>query len=82
MITTQSVTVKYDVDCDYIWSDISGLINESGVEPLTVIVHNDQTIDNVEMIFSNVDDAVRVTETYLDSDDPADIMMYVDPSLL
>jgi len=34
------------------------------------------------MIFSNVDDAVRVTETYLDSDDPADIMMYVDPSLL
>ena len=51
MITTQSVTVKYDFDCDYIWSDISGLINESGVEPLTVIVHNDQTIDNVEMWF-------------------------------
>ena len=82
MITTQSVTVKYDFDPDYIWTDISGLINESGVEPLTVIVHNDQTIDNVEMIFFNVDDAVRVTETYLDSDDPADIMMYVDPSLL
>ena len=40
MITTQSVTVKYDFDPDYIWTDISGLINESGVEPLTVIVHN------------------------------------------
>lgn len=76
---TQTVTVQYDFDTDYIWSDISGLINESGVEPLKVIVHNDLTIDNVEMVFVNREQAIRLTEVYLDSDDPADIQQYVIP---
>jgi hypothetical protein len=80
MITTQTFTVKYDFDPDYIWSDISGVINESGVEPLKVIVHNDLTIDNVEMVFVNRDHAIRFTECYLDSDDPADIKEYVGPN--
>lgn len=79
MIMTQTVTVQYDFDTDYIWSDISGLINESGVEPLKVIVHNDLTIDNVEMVFVNREQAIRLTEVYLDSDDPADIQQYVIP---
>jgi hypothetical protein len=79
MIMTQTVTVQYDFDPDYIWSDISGIINESGVEPLKVIVHNDLTIDNVEMVFVNREQAIRLTEVYLDSDDPADIQQYVIP---
>jgi hypothetical protein len=46
-----------------------------------VTVHTDRLYDNVEMIFANRELAIQFTETYLVSDDPADIMEYVGPEL-
>ena len=79
MTLTETITVKYDFDSDYIWSDISDIINASGVKPITVTVHTDRFYDNVEMIFGSRETAILFTEVYLDSDDPADIMEYVGP---
>lgn len=77
MITTETVTVLYDFDPEYIWTDIAGIIAETGVEPISVKVYNNRIWDNVEMEFGNRELAILLTECYLQSDDPADIQEYV-----
>ena len=77
-----TVVVKYDFDAldgEDIWSNISETIRVSGVEPITVKVYNDRIWDNVEIEFGNRELAILFTETYLDSDDPADLMEILGP---
>ena len=78
---SESIKVEYEFVSDHIWSDIQDCIHTSGVKPITVTVHTDRLYDNVEMIFANRELAIQFTETYLVSDDPADIMEYVGPEL-
>lgn len=77
-----TVVVKYDFDAldgEDIWSNISETIRVSGVEPITVKVYNDRIWDNVEIEFGNRELAILFTETYLGSDDPADLMEILGP---
>lgn len=68
--------VTYDFETNNPLKEISEIHDISGVQPLS-IVFNPTMYDNVTIEFGSRDDAIRFTEVYLGSDDPADIQEYV-----
>ena len=76
---TETLVVKYDFDEEFVWHDLGAIISESGVQPQYVIVAPYHSMDNVQITFNTREDAIKFTEVYLDSEDPADIQEYVIP---
>ena len=71
-----SQIVTYDFLSDNSVTAIAEVCEAAQVLPLS-IKFNSTMYDNVTIEFDSRDDAIRFTEVYLDSDDPADIQEYV-----
>ena len=71
-----STTVSYDFVNNNVVSDVAHVCSLAQVTPVC-IMFRDTSIDNVTIEFDSRDDAIRFTEEYLGSDDPADIQEYV-----
>ena len=71
-----STTVSYDFVNNDVVSDVAQVCSLAQVTPLS-ITFNPTMYDNVTIEFDSRDDAIRFTEEYLGSDDPADIQEYV-----
>jgi len=68
--------ISYDFIEDNTCTAVAQVLELSRVTPLS-ITFNNNSIDNVTIEFNTTNDAIKFTEVYLDSDDPADIMEYV-----
>jgi len=71
-----SQVVTYDFLSDNSVTAVAEVCETAQVRPLS-IKFNPTMYDNVTIEFGSRDDAIRFTEAYLDSDDPADIQEYV-----
>ncbi len=71
-----SITIKYDFFSDYSLTAVAEVCEVANVAPLSV-TFNPTMYDNVAVEFVDQKDAIRFTETYLDSTDPAEIALYV-----
>jgi len=82
MVTDMNMTlnfsqvVTYDFLSDNSVTAVAEVCETAQVRPLS-ITFNSTMYDNVTIEFGSRDDAIRFTEVYLDSDDPADIQEYV-----
>jgi len=72
-----SMIIKYDFVSSEPLSELDVLFTISNVFPLSVKVDYVTKFDNVTIEFKNQGDAIRFTEVYLQSEDPADILEYV-----
>ena len=75
-LNSSQIKVDYDFVTNNVLVEVSQVCDISGVQPLS-ITFNSTMYDNVTIEFGSRDDAIRFTEVYLDSDDPADIREYV-----
>ena len=75
-LNSSQIKVDYDFVTNNVLVEVSQVCDISGVQPLS-ITFNSTMYDNVTIEFDSRDDAIRFTEVYLDSDDPADIREYV-----
>ena len=75
-LNSSQIKVDYDFVTNNVLVEVSQVCDISGVQPLS-ITFNSTMYDNVTIEFGSRDDAIRFTEVYLDSDDPADIQEYV-----
>ena len=73
---TTSMKIPFDFHSDNPLAEVSQVLDISGVKPLS-IAFSPTIYDNVTVEFDSRDDAIRFTEVYLDSEDPADILEYV-----
>ena len=69
-------TISYDFVEDNNCVEVYEILKTTGVRPLS-ITFAPTMYDNVTIEFNSTSDAIKFTEVYLDSDDPADIMEYV-----
>ena len=76
---TETFVIKYDFDEEFVWNDLNAIFNVSGVRPQYVFVTPYNPTDNVQITFNSREEAIKFTEVYLDSEDPADIQEYVIP---
>jgi len=76
---TETFVIKYDFDEEFVWHDLGAIFSESGVQPQYVFVTPHKLMDNVQITFNSREEAIKFTEVYLDSEDPADIQEYVIP---
>jgi hypothetical protein len=74
--TTIAMKVSFDFLSNNPLAEVSDVLDISGIKPLS-ITFNPTMYDNVTIEFDSRDDAIRFTEVYLDSEDPADILEYV-----
>jgi len=81
MMLTQVQTIQacYDFMCDLPYTGLAQVCEESQVTPISVILHEDTPhgVPYFDIEFVSIQDAIRFTETYLGSDDPADILEYL-----
>ena len=68
--------ISYDFLSDNSVTAVAEVCEMANVRPIT-ISFNPTIYDNVTIEFNSTEDAIKFTEVYLDSDDPADIMEYV-----
>ena len=68
--------ITYDFLSDNSVTAVAEVCEAAQVRPLS-IKFNPTMYDNVTIEFGSRDDAIRFTEVYLDSDDPAEIQEYV-----
>ena len=68
--------IKYDFLSDHSLSAVAEVCEVANVEPLSV-TFNSTVFDNVSIEFKSHSDAIRFTETYLDSTDPTEITLYI-----
>ena len=71
-----SITIKYDFISDNDIVAVAQVCDDAGIRPLSITFHPTM-YDNVAVEFVDQKDAIRFTETYLDSTDPAEIALYV-----
>ena len=69
-------TISYDFIEENNCVEVYEILKTTGVRPLS-ITFSPTEYDNVTIEFNTTSDAIKFTEVYLDSDDPADIMEYV-----
>ena len=69
-------TISYDFVSDNNCVEVYEILKTTGVRPLSITFRQTE-YDNVTIEFNTTEDAIKFTEVYLDSDDPADIMEYV-----
>ena len=69
-------TISYDFVSDNNCVEVYEILRATGVMPLSITFRETEH-DNVTVEFNTTEDAIKFTEVYLDSDDPADIMEYV-----
>ena len=69
-------TISYDFLSDNSCMAVAEVLEDAKVRPIS-ITFAPTMYDNVTIEFNTTEDAIRFTEVYLDSDDPADIMEYV-----
>jgi hypothetical protein len=68
--------ISYDFSADNNCVVVYEILKTTGVRPLSITFRQTEH-DNVTVEFNTTEDAIKFTEVYLDSDDPADIMEYV-----
>ena len=75
----QTIQACYDFMCDLPYTGLAEVCEESQVKPISVILHEDTPhgVPYFDIEFVSIQDAIRFTETYLGSDDPADILEYL-----
>ena len=69
-------TISYDFLSDNSCMAVAEVLETANVRPIS-ITFSPTMYDNITIEFATTQDAIRFTEVYLDSDDPADIMEYV-----
>ena len=69
-------TISYDFLSDNSCTAVAEVLETANVRPLSITFNNDP-IETVTVEFNTTEDAIKFTEVYIDSDDPADIMEYV-----
>ena len=68
--------ISYDFLSDNSVTAVAEVCETAQVRPIS-ITFGPMMYDNITIEFNSTEDAIRFTEVYLDSDDPADIMEYV-----
>ena len=75
--TTTSMKVSFDFHSDNPLAEVGEVLDLSGVKPLSITFNPTTIYDNVTIEFADRDDAIRFSQVYVGSKDPADILEYV-----